>query len=402
MARFPDYAPEFRIEIDGAPIPPAMRGSVSRISFTSGIAGASRVEVTLANEQLQWLDHPLLDADLGFELHLGYAPDPLERVFVGEITGVNASFPNGGMPTVTIVAHDFLQRLTVGALTRKFAAPLPFIGDVPLPDAAVMSLVAASNLLIPAPDPIGAALDFFTLVATYSATTLEGNRGVRVQEQESDHDLLVRLAKENGWELFIDQTADPQGYVIRFMGFVQDYSPALSLTWGSSLAEFTPKFTTVGQVAGVQSTLWIPTLKMGFLIVLAWDFDRAAFDFRIMPDLGELTGYTAPGGLLKVDSSSPAMLPKKLLSELLPRLNNRLTGSGSAVGNLAIGAGKVIDLKGLGEQFSGLYRITSATHSIDSGGFRTSFDARKEIWFGSIPVPKGAGGLLSVNGNRIG
>jgi hypothetical protein len=96
------------------------------------------------------------------------------------------------------------------------------------------------------------------------------------------------------------------------------------------------------------------------------------------------------------------MLPKKLLSELLPRLNNRLTGSGSAVGNLAIGAGKVIDLKGLGEQFSGLYRITSATHSIDSGGFRTSFDARKEIWFGSIPVPKGAGGLLSVNGNRIG
>ena len=90
MARFPDYAPEFRIEIDGDPIPPAMRGSVSRISYTEGIAGASRVEVTLANEQLQWLDHALLDAGLGFELHLGYAPDPLERVFVGEITGVNA------------------------------------------------------------------------------------------------------------------------------------------------------------------------------------------------------------------------------------------------------------------------------------------------------------------------
>ena len=95
-------------------------------------------------------------------------------------------------------------------------------------------------------------------------------------------------------------------------------------------------------------------------------------------------------------------MPKKLLSELLPRLNNRLTGSGSAVGNLAIKAGRVIDLHGLGDQFSGLYRITSATHTIDGGGFKTAFDARKEVWFGSIPTPKGIGGLARVNGQRIG
>ena len=44
---------------------------------------------------------------------IGYAPDPLEQVFVGEITGVEASFPASGMPTVTrgrarlpAAAHD--------------------------------------------------------------------------------------------------------------------------------------------------------------------------------------------------------------------------------------------------------------------------------------------------------
>ena len=402
MATFPAYAPEFRIEIDGEPVPVAMRGAIARISYTDGIAGADRVEVTLANERLQWLDHPLLQADKGFELFLGYAPDPLERVFVGEITGVNATFPNSGMPTITIIAHDFLRRLTAGRLERKFAAALPLIGDLPLPDSVVMSLVTASNLLIPAPDPIGAALDFFLLVATYSATTLEGNRGVRVRNKESDFDFLARLAKENGWELFIDQTLEPQGYILRFMGFLQDYAPSLSLTWGASLAEFTPRFSTVGQVLGVQTRLWVPTLKLEFLIVLAWDFDRAAFDLRIIPAFGGIESFVAPGGLLTVDSTAPALVPKKLLSELLPRLNNRLTGSGSAVGNLEIKAGRVIELLGLGDQFSGLYRITSATHTIDAGGFRTRFDARKEIWFGSIPVPKGAGGLLSVNGARIG
>ena len=46
--------------------------------------------------------------------------------------------------------------------------------------------------------------------------------------------------------------------------------------------------------------------------------------------------------------------------------------------------------------------MTSATHTIDSSGYRTQFDARKEVWFGSIPVPKGAGGLLRVQGQTIG
>jgi hypothetical protein len=31
--------------------------------------------------------------------------------------------------------------------------------------------------------------------------------------------------------------------------------------------------------------------------------------------------------------------------------------------------------------------VTSVTHTIDGGGYRTSFEVRKEIWFGSIPLP---------------
>jgi len=48
----------------------------------------------------------------------------------------------------------------------------------------------------------------------------------------------------------------------------------------------------------------------------------------------------------------------------------------------------VLQLEGLGQQFGGLYRVTSATHTIDGSGYRTSFEARKEIWFGSIPLPE--------------
>ncbi len=58
----------------------------------------------------------------------------------------------------------------------------------------------------------------------------------------------------------------------------------------------------------------------------------------------------------------------------------------------------MVNLEGLGAQFGGLYRITSATHTIDGGGYKTSFQARKEVWFGSIPAPRGAGGLVRLQG----
>jgi uncharacterized protein len=104
----------------------------------------------------------------------------------------------------------------------------------------------------------------------------------------------------------------------------------------------------------------------------------------------------------KVAALAAATAPKRIMAELVPRLNNRLTASGTTIGNPALKAGRVVDLQGLGDDFGGLYRVTSSTHTIDNGGFRTAFEARKEVWFGSIPRPKGAGGLARVQGQRIG
>jgi phage protein D len=399
------YAPEYRIEINGDAIPPALRGCITGITYQNGMEGADRVEVNIANADLRWLDDPLLAMDNGFSLWLGYAPDPLEKMFVGEITGVNTTFPNGGMPTLTVVAHDFMQRMTQGTKDRAFALNLPCIGKFPLPDPFVAMLVGGLNLLIPMVDPAGAALSFLTLLIAYAIDPLEAKRAIRVQHNQSDFDFLSQLARENGWEMYIDHTMAPTGYVLRFQFLIQDYTPAVVLKWGESLQEFSPRISTVGQVASVSTRIWIPSIKMEFVVVLGWDYDRAAFDLMIYPGLGsveELMGSTRAQSVLKIEATGPATAPKEILSELLPRLNNRLTGSGSALGDTRIRAGKVISFEGLGQQFSGLYRITSATHTLDNNGYHTQFDVRKEVWFGSVPVPKGASGLLRLQGQTVG
>jgi len=83
---------------------------------------------------------------------------------------------------------------------------------------------------------------------------------------------------------------------------------------------------------------------------------------------------------------TPTTAPRVILGTLVPLLNRRLTATGSTVGDTRIRAGTVLQVEGVGRQFGGLYRVTQATHTVDSGGYRTSFEARKEIWFGSIPL----------------
>jgi hypothetical protein len=384
MAQFPTYAPEFQVRINGEPLPAALRAAVGSISYQDGIEGADRVELTIANPGLRWLDHPLVQVDNGFRLFLGYAPDPLEEVFVGEITGVEPTFPNGSMPTIKIVAQDFLNRLTKGTKDRAFKIELPSIGNLPLPDLAVTGIVSGLNGLIPLPDPVGGPLSIILALATAIAFPSSAQEGVRRQRGTSDFAFLSQIARENGWQMYIDHTAEPRGRVLRFQFVVQDPTSTLTLKWGTSLKDFSPKLTTVGDVFGVSARVWVDTLQMEFVIVVSWDFDRAAIKLVVFPGaigpLEDILGEEA-SRTISIKPTGYAQAPLQILRELLPRLMNRLTGNGSTIGNLRMKAGRVVTLEGLGGEFSGPYRLVSVTHSLSASGFQTSFAARMEPWF---------------------
>jgi uncharacterized protein len=401
MPLYPTYAPEFLIKMGGEALPTALKAAISSVSYEDGIQGADRVEVTIANPSLRWLDHPLIAVDTPFSLSLGYAPDPLEEVFVGEITGVEPSFPSGGMPTIRVTAQDFLNRLTRGTKDRAFRISIPSVGNFPLPDVAVASIVGAADLLIPEPDPVGGALSVLLTLATFLAFPQFAQLAVRTQESESDFDFLSKVAADNGWEVFIDHTQSPKGRVLKFQFLIQQYTPSLALKWGASLADFSPRLTTVGDLFGVAARVWVDSLQTEFVIVVSWDYDRASFNLTVYPSLigeiDDILGPEANGKVLSIKPTGYAAAARSILSELLPRLNNRLTGSGSCIGDPRIKASRVIRLDGLGDQFSGLYRITSATHTFDASGYRTNFQVRKEVWFGSIPLPK-AGRVVKLQG----
>jgi len=391
------YAPAFDIRINGRQLPAALRSAISSVTYQDGVNAADRVEVGLANPDLVWLQSHIrglgfqpfptgvklgpigtlnaagegqFDIDNMVELSLGYAPDALEPVFKGEMTGVGVSFPNGGMPTMTLTAHDYLHRLSEGTAARGFG---------PLADALVALILSAENLLIPLIDPAVMAVStaMTALNVIFKGTgTKQGAPG----EGESDFDLLKRIAASYDADFWVD------GDVLYLARFIpKEYSPRLTLRWGESLLDFSPQVSTVGQVAAVSMKFTLRELRLSFLVTVGWDFDREALVMSVLP--GEAAkGAKAVSGpaysIVDQPIGSPADIANSalvILRLLRQKLNKRLTGSGSAVGDPAIRAGAMVRIEGLGPDFSGNYRVASATHTVDSSGYRTNFQVFKEI-----------------------
>ena len=392
MAQYPQYAPEFKVQINGQDLPAAVRAAVTSVRYQDGRNAADRVEIGLANTDLRWVQAHIrglgfqpfptsitlgalgsvspvpegtFDIDNKLTLAIGYAPDPLKDVFEGEVTGLQATFPSGGMPTMTLVAHDYLNRLSRGSYARGFGF---------LPDAVIAAILSAENLLIPLIDP--AVITVSTALAVLNV--IFSGTG-RKQEGQSDLQLMEEIAQHYDADFWVE------GNFLYLSRFIKEYTPRLTLTWGESLMDFTPQVSTLGTVVGVSAKFTLRELPLDFLVSVFWDFDRETLGISVVPGAAVSFTKSLVGNVLtQIDQpiSNPADVINSALSitrTLREKLNNRLTGSGSAIGNPEIRAGAMIRLEGLGPDFSGNYRVKSATHSMDSGGYRTSFEVQKEI-----------------------
>ncbi len=384
------YAPEFRVRIAGAPVPAALRASITSVSLQTGFEGVDRVELSVANDGLRWLDHPLLRIGHPLALALGWAPDPLTPMFDGEIVGHTASFPSSGTPTLSVAAQDRRHGMQKGTHARWFNVPVPSVANFPWPDVAVLGAVTLEHGLIPLVEPVAAGLAALLAVAELAADPSVAQRHVRSQLATTDYELVTRIARENGWETVVDYGDPLGGHKLRFVSPLDHLTPDLTLAYGRLLLDFTPRLSTVGQIDSVTAYVFVSSLNQHLQVTVGWDWDQMALTLDVRPaTTGEEATLATEGKSRQHvldEPLTPASAPRRIVSELLPRLNSRVTGSGSTIGEPRIVPGAVLKLDGVGQQFGGLWRVTSATHTIDTGGYRTTFELRKEVWFGGVMV----------------
>jgi len=350
------YVPSFALAVAGVPLATDLRAQVTSVRLEEALEGAGRVEVQLASPDLRLMQRPELQPDLPLELSLGYLPANVRKVFLGQITGVELDLPSSGMPTLTVTAHDATARLSRGKRQRAF----PYY----LTDSAIAAIVAAENGLVPRSDLVSASVGGLGLFT----------QRPRYQHKQSDYEFLRGIAGEYGFDLWVD------GPFLNFRLPKPLLPPAeLELHWGSSLVEFAPRLTTIGQLASVRVSFWVEAMRTQLAIEASWDGERLRT--RVFPaQYGEQSETQATLTIPDLATDTPVDAIRSAVAELRRRLNSRVTASGSALGDPRFRVGSTIAITGVGDRFSGPnYRLTSVAHSLDTSGYRTRFQVRQEL-----------------------
>jgi len=222
--------------------------------------------------------------------------------------------------------------------------------------------------------------------------------------QETDSDIAKKIARECGLKAQVDSTREVHEYVCQDnqsdMEFLQDRAQRIGyhmyveedtlhfrqapesepqvpvLEWGKNLMEFQARMTTAQQVTEVNVRGWDPKTKREIV-------GRATTP-QDTPQVGEQrSGGDAAKRAFNIESKEiitnrPVATQAEadaLAQSICDEMGNAfIQAEGTCSGSPVVHAGAIIELKGIGQRFSGRYRVTHATHRRDDHGYTTHFE----------------------------
>ncbi len=345
------YAPRFQVRIAGTTLSADLSNQVTSVTYDNCMDMADMFSVTFRNPDNQLTDQALFDLGKTVEIHLGYGDD-LQPMMLGEITSIEPSFPQGGAPVMTVSGYDKSYRMRHNQPDR---GPFKYMND-----SAIAAEIALENGLIPVVDPS----PFFH---------------EQIQQTGSDMAFLTERARANFFDVYVwwDQ--------LRFQLPLQ--TEAYVLEWGKNLSSFTPRLSSASQ-AGLQIVRgYNEQLAQAVVgLAMAAELSPANIVEKLGSDIFALLVSLGRRVVRTHSISNPfdaELLAVSVLQELLEGLYE---GSGSCIGLPALRAGQFVVIQNVGQRFSGKYKLKKVTHTIDDGGYRTSFEVTQRSGAGILPL----------------
>jgi phage protein D len=359
-----DYAPDFRVEVEGRELDPATKGDVLDLKVTMDIDAMTSVDLTFSN----WDDTSLFfkysdttKLDIGNRVHvlLGYS-GRLVSMMRGQINSLTPRFPQSGSPTITVSVLDGMQRL-------KDSRPKDgeTVRYVDRQDWKIAELIAERNGLS-------------------AEVTREGPVHPEViQKNQDDATFLLERASRIDFDCYIHTYPRTEEAVLRFVKPTdQRAGPRArshAFRWGETLMSFEPTLTLSRQVSQVTVRGWDPGTKQAIVAT------AGAADLPGAASGGGTSGPAAAAKLLGnrqdvvVDApvASEEEARELAISLLRERAYEFITGSGEIIGLPDLRPGDNLDLTGLGERFSGAYYVRKVEHVLGRSGYTTRFEARR-------------------------
>jgi phage protein D len=339
------------------------------------LQGADRAELTLFEPSTKEV-----------AVELGYGSD-LSLFMVGVITNMQPRFPSSGGPTLSVSGVNTLYQLRDKQYTWTWENKT---------DSEV-----AKDLAI---NPRGSQGKFpYRIHVRNDYASAEEKLVYLAQQNQYDIDFLFRRAREHGYTIITFDVKPETGPAVKHLyfgpvdHFPQDLPPDIRdkigdstrrraidaessvsyrLTWGQSLIEITPTVSTNLQVHSVIVHGWDRRAKKPFTVEIKYDDKRLGLPKEMQRIIAQTPASS------ETITDEPVFSKKEAEQKALGVMRNQqklmVTVKGKTIGLPDLRAGKYIELAELGARLSGRYLVTATTHTLDSSGYTTSFDARLE------------------------
>ncbi|GAM10176.1 phage late control gene D protein [Geobacter sp. OR-1] len=353
------YVPAFVIRIGGIELRHGFNFDVLSLSVTDCCNQGDSFAFTVrerhpergrfpAGGTLQWLDSGTFEEGKEVEIELGYLGNCAMR-FVGQITAINPTFPESGVPTLAVRGQGLYCKLLVQCDARPFREQT---------DSGIAREIATLLGLDARVDDTRAEHRQVTSgTATYAA-------------------ILQERATRIGYEVVVKERT----LCFEKPRYLVDRGPQLTLEWGRSLRSFSPTLSTYRKLTHVRVRASQTTLGRGKepLVHTAGPGDERA---RLGSESASEIAMRLCGENRLLAEDHLAASQEEAMAVAVAKLEASsiefISGRGVCIGNPELRARSVIELKGLGANFSGCYYVTSVTHTIDGTGYRCDFEVKR-------------------------
>ena len=213
------------------------------------------------------------------------------------------------------------------------------------------------------------------------------------QDNETDWDFIWRLAERVGFEFVVQDT---NAYFRK-----PSADNPVQLEWPQTLRSFSPRVTATQQAQQVTLAAFDPATKQPISVTASSPNQVARIGVERSSVASAFDGADIHIASEPVKSQSEGQAVAQALLDKLA--NGYIAAEGVSDGNPNIRAGTCVQVGGLGQKFSGLYRVAAATHILRGGAtYETHFaNSPAHTLLGSVGGDRASGGGAPVFGAQL-
>ena len=330
------------------------RDSISSIEIDENLESPGMFRISfnetfdIHTQKFKWLDDKRIDPCTKIIITYGYTSgSKKQEKFMGRIKSISPSFDPTGITTLNVNGYDLshhLLKIPKGKKVKKNYRNVKY--------SDIAEDIAKNNNLMPEIEVSGITYD-----------------NVNRKENESDYRFLRRISEEIQYEFFVRLKT------LYFRKPRDNIDGDITFELGKNIIKFNPRNSIANVVNEVEVT--------------GWDDKDPIAETAKITDIKSKVGIPDFENIVKssqykkievienrvVRSNEEAKI--LAIAELKKRNKGFIEASLQCIGDPILRPGITINLKKVGERFSGVYYITGAKHTIGTDGYKTELKIRR-------------------------